>query len=89
MHAVDAVLNPALADATRDFEKSAVAPRWVPGVLDQPVRHRVLHAPAHELDGMAARHLAGLVLVDAGLVGFEVGVDGEGDRLLVYLNFLY
>ena len=46
-----------------------------------PVVSARLDAPADELDSVAACHLAGGVLVNARLVGLEVSVDGERDRL--------
>mmetsp|Transcript_74106 Transcript_74106/g.149942 ORF Transcript_74106/g.149942 Transcript_74106/m.149942 type:complete len:205 (+) Transcript_74106:52-666(+) len=74
-----AVLDTALVAATQDLEVSAITPGGGPAVLDEPVRHAVLSAVADDLDRVAAEHLAGLVLVHAGLVVDEVGVHGHGD----------
>ena len=76
--ASDLVLDPALVVASLDPEVAALAPVGVPGVGDLPVLDAILDAPADKLDGVAASHLAGDVVVDAASVVLEVGVDREG-----------
>jgi len=74
----DAILNTALVSAAADLEETAVSPVSVPGVGNPPVVSAVISAPAQDLDGMATELLTRDVLVNAGLVGHEVLVDGEG-----------
>ena len=78
MDADDFALDAALVDAAEDLEGAVIAPVRVPRVVHQPVVSAVLGAPANDFDGVAAELLATHVLVDAALVGREVGVDGEG-----------
>ena len=61
-----------------DLEGSLVAPGVVPGVDGEPVVSAVLGSPTDELDSVATEGGASCVLVDTGLVGWEVLVDGEG-----------
>ncbi len=61
-----------------DLEGSVIAPVVIPGVSDQPVGSSVVHAPAHDTNGVASKGRSFDVLVDSGLVVDEVGEDGEG-----------
>ena len=61
-----------------DLESAIVTPGVVPGVDTEPVVHTVLSAPTDSLDGVTTKSRASLVLVDTGLVGQEVLIDGEG-----------
>jgi len=61
-----------------DLEEALVAPSVVPGVHAQPVISAVLVSPSDDLDSVATESAASGVLVDTGLVGREVLVDGEG-----------
>jgi hypothetical protein len=70
-------LNAALVVSSSDSEESLVSPTLIPAVGDEPVRSAVLNSPSHDLDGVTAEGRAGCVVVDSGLVGEEVVVDGE------------
>ena len=61
-----------------DLEGSLVTPGVVPGVDGEPVVDTGLGSPADKLDGVTSESGASGVLVDTGLVGWEVLVDGEG-----------
>merc|ERR1719162_150172 len=61
-----------------DLEGSLVTPGVVPGVDGEPVLFSGLSSPADKLDGVTTEGFASNVLVDTGLVGREVLVDGEG-----------
>ena len=78
MDADNAALNAALVNSAQDFECAMVTPVTVPRVIDEPVIHVVLSAPANDFDGVTAQQVATHVLVDSTLVGGKVGVDLEG-----------
>ena len=61
-----------------DLESAHVTPGVVPGVDTEPVVLTILSAPTDSLDGVTTKSGASLVRVDAGLVGQEVLIDGEG-----------
>ena len=67
-----------VAIAHLDLESALVAPGVVPGVDAEPVVLAVLDTPTDGLNGVTTKGRAGSVLVDTGLVGQEVFVDGEG-----------
>ena len=78
MDADNATLNAALVNSAQDFECAMVTPVTVPRVIDEPVIHVVLSAPANDFDGVATQQIATHVLVDSALVGGKVRVDLEG-----------
>merc|ERR1712127_116147 len=61
-----------------DLEGSLVTPGVVPGVDGEPVVLTGLGSPADKLNGVTSESGASGVLVDTGLVGWEVLVDSEG-----------
>lgn len=80
---VDHRFNTSLIDAALDSEVAVLTPGLAPGVGDGPVGSAVLLTPADELDGVATEllvpELPPVALVDAGLVGEEGLVHGEGN----------
>ena len=74
----DAIFDAAFGVTTLDAEVTSLAPVRVPRVGNLPVwAAGWVDAPADELDGVAAHHLARRVVVDTAGVVLEVGVDGE------------
>jgi len=71
-------LNATLVATTTNLEVAICSPILVPAVGDPPVVHATIDTPTEDLDGMATESRAGLVRVDAALVGEEVLVDSEG-----------
>merc|ERR1719428_1045933 len=72
-------LDAALIGATRNQEVAAVAPILIPAVLDLPVLLAIKLAISNQSDSMTSQELRGGVLVDTGLVCWEITVDSEGD----------
>merc|ERR1712139_558278 len=73
----DAALNAALVGSALDQEVAAIAPLLVPAVLNFPVLGALKLAVANQSDGVATQSGSRLVSVHSGLVGGEIGVDGE------------
>jgi len=74
----DLAFNAALVISTSDLEGSVVTPALVPGVDHEPVILSIFNTPSDDLDSVTAKRRARGVLVNAGLVVWEVRVDGEG-----------
>ena len=72
-------LDATLINTAEDEEVPVHTPRVVPRVGNLPVGSTIEGTPANNADSMAAEEVVGLALVDAGLVGGEVGVDVEGN----------
>jgi hypothetical protein len=66
------------AVALKNLESTLISPGVVPGVNAEPVVLVILDAPSNALDGVASLGGTGHVLVNTGLVGEEIFVDGEG-----------
>jgi len=66
------------AVALKNLESTLISPGVVPGVNAEPVVLVILDAPSNTLDGVASLGGTGHVLVNTGLVGKEIFVDGEG-----------
>lgn len=73
-------LNATFVLSSEDAEGALLSPRIVPGVDAGPVRSAVVNTPADQLDSVTAQRLSSDVLVNTRLVGFEILVDGEGNR---------
>jgi len=58
-------------------EETVETPTGSPGVGNNPVRVGASNAPTDDLDGVTTELVTGGVVVDTGVVGHEVGVDGE------------
>lgn len=72
-------LDSALVVSSSDLEESLIAPALVPAVSNEPVGSSVLNTPADHLDCVASESRSGSVVVNTGLVGKEIVVDGESD----------